>query len=106
MRIVITPTRPSARQRKLADVELQFTEGPLAGLGLRGFAVYGDPATRQPRDVRVPEKRYEVKAGDWRVYHLLRGVSDPYALDRLKGDILTAYLAKYGPRAGAALQTA
>lgn len=42
MRIVITPTRPSTRQRKLADVELQFTEGPLSGLGLRGFAVYGD----------------------------------------------------------------
>lgn len=94
MRIVITPTRPSTRQRKLADVELQFTDGPLSGLGLRGFAVYGDPATGQPRDVRVPEKRYKVKAGDRRVYHLLRAVTDPYAIDRLKGEILTAYLAR------------
>lgn len=72
MRIFITPSdSPSG---KLADAELHFTEGPLAGLKLIGFAVW-ERRSGGGRNVTFPARQYSVN-GERRSYALLRPVAD------------------------------
>ena len=74
---------------KLADAELIFTDGPLAGLRLVGFAVW-ERRTGTGRNVTFPARTYEVR-GERRAYALLRADADATAQNRLRDLILEAY---------------
>jgi hypothetical protein len=74
---------------KLADAELVFTDGPLAGLRLVGFAVW-ERRTGTGRNVTFPARTYTVK-GERRTYALLRPDTDATAQNRLRDMILEAY---------------
>jgi len=78
---------------KLADAELHFTEGPLAGLRLVGFAVW--EGKRGGRNVTFPARTYSVN-GERRSFALLRpqdSQSGVDAHDALAAQILDAYAA-------------
>jgi hypothetical protein len=74
---------------KLADAELIFTDGPLAGLRLVGFAVW-ERRTGTGRNVTFPARTYVVN-GERRAYALLRTDTDATAQNRLRDMILEAY---------------
>lgn len=74
---------------KLADAELHFTDGDLAGLKLLGFAVWerrGGPG----RNVTFPARSYSVQ-GQMRSFTLLRAAGDDRGQDRVRDVILNAY---------------
>jgi hypothetical protein len=84
----ISPNDKGNPPGKLADAELHFDEGPLAGLKLIGFAVwerrgYGD-------NVTFPARQYSVN-GERRSFCLLRPIVDATAQDRIRQLILDAY---------------
>ena len=64
-----------------------FSEGPLGGLRLAGFAVWERKAGG--RNVTFPARQYTVN-GERRSFSLLRP-NDPAAQDRLRDLILAAY---------------
>lgn len=74
---------------KLADAELHFHEGPLAGLKLLGFAVW-ERRTGSGRNVTFPARNYSVN-GATRSFVLLRSMGEDEALDKLRDQILQAY---------------
>ncbi len=74
---------------KLADAELHFSEGPLDGLKLIGFAVW-ERRTGGGRNVTFPARQYTVN-GERRIFSLLRPLVDGSAQDRLRDLILQAY---------------
>ena len=79
---------------KLADAELHFTEGPLAGLRLIGFSIW-ERRTGNGRNVTFPARSYAVN-GERRSFALLRPsdtVPNMEASDRLRVMILDAYSA-------------
>ncbi len=73
---------------KLADAELHFTEGPLEGLKLIGFAIW--ERRTGGRNVTFPSRQYAVN-GDRRSFALLRPITDATAQDRLRDIILAAF---------------
>jgi hypothetical protein len=73
---------------KLADAELHFTDGPLAGFKLLGFAVW--ERRTGGRSVTFPARTYSVN-GSSRSFVLLRGIKDDQAQDALREQILQAY---------------
>jgi hypothetical protein len=74
---------------KLADVELHFIDGPLAGLKLLGFAVW-ERRSGTGQSVTFPSRNYSVN-GATRSFVLLRAIGDDEAQDKLRDDILHAY---------------
>ena len=74
---------------KLADAELIFTEGTLAGLRLVGFAVW-ERKNGDGRNVTFPARTYS-QGGERRSYALLRPATDATAQNRLREMILQAY---------------
>src|ERR671912_249160 len=74
---------------KLADAELHFADGPLAGLKLIGFAVW-EKKNGTGRNVTFPARQYAVN-GERRSFSLLRPVVDSTAQNRLRDLILQAY---------------
>jgi hypothetical protein len=74
---------------KLADAELHFTEGPLAGLKLIGFSVW-ERKTGTGRNVTFPARTYSVN-GERRSFSLLRPVLDSTAQNGIRDVILEAY---------------
>lgn len=74
---------------KLADAELHFSEGPLDGLKLIGFAVW-ERRNGGGRNVTFPARQYSVN-GERRSFALLRPLVDAGAQDRLRDAILRAY---------------
>jgi hypothetical protein len=72
---------------KLADVELHFPDGPLAGLKLIGFVVWAR-RTGDGRNVTFPARSYSIN-GERRSFALLRPIAE--ANDRLRDEILMAY---------------
>ena len=74
---------------KLADAELHFTEGPLAGLKLIGFGVW-ERRSGGGRNVTFPARQYSVN-GDRRSFSLLRPITDATAQDRIRQLVLEAY---------------
>ena len=84
---------------KLADAELHFTDGPLDGLKLIGFAVW-ERRTSTSRNVTFPARQYSVN-GERRSFALLRPLVDANAQDRVRDLILQAY-AENEERAGLA----
>lgn len=74
---------------KLADVELHFADGPLAGLKLIGFGVW-ERRGGNGRNVTFPARSYAVN-GERRSFALLRPLTDISANERLRDVILQAY---------------
>src|SRR6188508_477445 len=88
--IKITPNDKGNPPGKLADAEIHFTEGSLAGLKLVGFAVW-ERRTGGGRNVTFPARQYSVN-GDRRSFALLRSTNgDATAHDRLREVILQAF---------------
>ena len=73
---------------KLADGELHFTTGPIAGLKLIGFAVWERKSGG--RNVTFPARQYSVN-GERRSFAILRAIADPNAQDVVRDLILPAY---------------
>jgi hypothetical protein len=75
---------------KLADAELHFTDGPLEGLKLAGFAVWESKKTNGARNVTFPARSYSMN-GERRSFSLLRPIADGTASVKLRDLILAAY---------------
>lgn len=75
---------------KLADAELHFTEGVLAGLKLIGFAIW--ERRGGGRTVTFPARQYSIN-GERRSFALLRPVLDATGQERVRDLILEAYAA-------------
>lgn len=73
---------------KLADAEVHFVSGPLAGLKLIGFAVW--ERRGGGRNVTFPARSYSVN-GERRSFALLRPVEDARAQDAIRDLILQAF---------------
>jgi hypothetical protein len=89
MIVSIIPHDGSGPQGKLADAELHFTEGPLEGLKLIGFTVW-EGRVPSKLNVTFPARQYSVN-GERRSFSLLRALSEPSAIERLRQVILDAY---------------
>jgi hypothetical protein len=86
IRILTSAERVSG---KLADAEIAFHTGPLAGLKLVGFAVW-ERRNGGGFNVTFPARQYIVN-GERRSYALLRPASDVTANDAIRTLILDAY---------------
>ena len=75
---------------KLADAELHFGDGPLAGLKLIGFGIW--ERRTGGRNVTFPARQYSVN-GERRSFALLRPVADAAAQERIRDLVLEAYAA-------------
>src|SRR4051812_17939198 len=87
--IKITPNDKGNPPGKLADVELHFNEGPLAGLKLIGFAIW-ERRGGSGRNVTFPARQYSVN-GERRSFALLRPIVDVQAQNGIRETILSAY---------------
>jgi hypothetical protein len=87
--VKISPNDKANPPGKLADAELHFTDGPLQGLKLIGFAVW-ERRGGGGRNVTFPARQYSVN-GERRSFSLLRPVEDATAHDRIRELILQAY---------------
>lgn len=97
MDVRITPNDKNNPPGKLADAELHFTEGALAGLKLIGFSVW-ERRTGSGRNVTFPARQYSVN-GERRSFSLLRPINgDATAQEALRELVLQAY-AEYEERA-------
>lgn len=74
---------------KLADAELHFTDGPLAGLKLIGFSIWQSRAGGR-HSVTFPARQYAVN-GERRSFALLRPIADTQAQEKVRDVILDAY---------------
>ena len=74
MTIKITPNDKGNPPGKLADAELHFTNGPLAGLKLIGFSIW-ERRGGGWRNVTFPARSYAVN-GERRSFSLLRPIGD------------------------------
>jgi hypothetical protein len=75
---------------KLADAELHFTDRPLTGLKLIGFAIW-ERRTGGGRNVTFPARQYSVN-GDRRSFALLWPANvDAAAQDGIRNTLLEAY---------------
>lgn len=89
MTIKIVPNDSSNPPGELADAELHFTDGPLAGLKLIGFGVW-ERQGGNGRNVTFPARQYTVN-GERRSFALLRPIVDATAQDAIRQMILDAY---------------
>ena len=91
MTVTFTPAADGAPAGKLADAQIHFTEGILAGLKLVGFTVWEGRAGGD-RSVTFPARQYVIN-GERRHYSLLRSDGVHAAADSLRFHILQAYAA-------------
>lgn len=97
-------TNQAGPSGKLADAEVHFVSGPLAGLKLIGFAVW--ERRGGGRNVTFPARSYSVN-GERRSFALLRPIEDARAQDAIRDLILQAFEAfEAEQRAGWAPDTA
>jgi hypothetical protein len=96
MKVQIITNERSAPPGKLADAELHFTEGPLAGLKLIGFAIWERRGSNQ-RNVTFPARSYAVN-GERRSFALLRPIADFNAQNGIREAILQAYAEHEGTK--------
>ena len=73
---------------KLADAELHFSDGPLAGLKLIGFAIW-ERRSGAGRNVTFPARQYSVN-GERRTFALLRPITDTTAQEAVRDVILAS----------------
>ena len=98
MVVKITPNEKNNPPGKLAEAELHFSDGVLAGLKLIGFTVWERRGGGNGRNVTFPARTYAVN-GERRSFALLRPVTgDATAQDRVRELVLQAY-ADYEERA-------
>ena len=86
-----TPNDRGNPPGKLADAEIQFTSGTLAGLKLIGFGIW-ERRSNGGRNVTFPARQYSIN-GERRSFALLRPVVDIQAQERLREHILDAFAA-------------
>lgn len=91
MRAKIIPNEPRSPAGRLAEVELHFEEGALAGLKLLGFAVW-ESRGGSDRIVTFPARQYSVN-GERRSFALLRPIVDVRDCNAVKELILAAFAA-------------
>jgi hypothetical protein len=87
--VKITTNEKAKTPGKLADAELHFIGGELAGLKLIGFGVWerrGGPG----RNVTFPARQYAVN-GEKRSFALLRPIADVNAQNKVRDLVLDAY---------------
>lgn len=89
MVVKILPNDKGNPPGKLADAELHFEDGVLAGLKLIGFGIW-ERRGGNGRNVTFPARQYSVN-GERRSFALLRPVVDATAQDSLRELILEAY---------------
>ncbi len=89
MIIRITPNDKGNPPGKLADAELHFTEGPLEGLKLIGFAIW-ERRSGGGRNVTFPARQYAIN-GERRSFALLRPNVDSTAQAKIRDMILEAF---------------
>lgn len=99
MMVHISPNNRGNPPGKLADVELHFEEGPLAGLKLCGFAIW-ERRGGNSRNVTFPARAYSVN-GERRSFALLQPLGDPKTSDVLRDAILEAFALYEETRAAA-----
>lgn len=90
MIVRITPNDKGNPPGKLAEAELHFTDGPLAGLRLVGFAIWERRGGGSGRNVTFPARNYSVN-GERRSFALLRPISDATAQNAIRDLVLEAY---------------
>lgn len=73
---------------KLADAELHFDDGPLAGMKLVGFSIWSRAGGQ--RNVNFPARQY-VANGERRSFVLLRPISDTRMQEQIRDLVLAAY---------------
>jgi hypothetical protein len=100
MKVKILPNEKGNPTGKLADAELHFTNGPLEGLKLIGFAIW-ERKSGSGRNVTFPARQYSVN-GERRSFALLRPIADAAGQDRVRDAVLAAY-AEYEETAAAAV---
>lgn len=96
MTIKITLAEPTAVPGKVADAELHFTDGPLEGLRLIGFAIWerrGGGGRNVTFPARPPSTRKYSVNGERRSFALLRPIADTAAQERIRDLVLEAYAA-------------
>src|SRR6266852_1483949 len=89
MTIKVTPNDKGNPAGKLAEAEVHFTDGPLAGLKLIGLSVW-ERRGGAGRNVTFPARSYSVNR-ERRSYALLRPIGDVTSQDHLRELILEAY---------------
>lgn len=89
--VKIIPLKDGTRNGKLADAELHFNDGPLGGLRLVGFAIWGKHG--DTTNVTLPHRDYSNGRGDKRQYMLLRP-QENVAQDRVN-EITSLILSAY-----------
>ena len=89
MTIKIIPNDKGNPPGKLADAELHFQEGQLAGLKLVGFGIW-ERRSGNGRNVTFPARQYSVN-GERRSFALLRPIADVQAQENVRELILDAY---------------
>jgi hypothetical protein len=89
MTIKITPNDKGNPPGKLADAEVHFSDGPLSGLKLIGFAIW-ERRGGNGRNVTFPARQYSVN-GERRSFALLRPIADQMAQTKLREMILAAF---------------
>ena len=86
--VKITANDKSNPPGKLADAELHFADGPLAGLKLIGFAIW-ERRGAGGRNVTFPARQYSVN-GERRSFALLRPVTDRIPTVEIRGLVKAA----------------
>jgi len=89
MQVKILPNDKGNPPGKLAEAELHFGDGPLAGLKLIGFGIW-ERRGGNGRNVTFPARQYSV-GGERRSLALLRPAVDATAQDRIRQVVLDAY---------------
>jgi hypothetical protein len=89
MTVKITPNDKGNPPGKLADAELHFGDGPLAGLKLIGFSIW-ERRGGNGRNVTFPARSYAVN-GERRSFALLRPITDVAAQEGVREAILAAF---------------
>ena len=89
MTIKITPNDKGNPPGKLADAEVHFSDGPMEGLKLMGFAIW-ERRGGNGRNVTFPARQYVVN-GERRTFALLRPIVDSAAQSKLRELILQAF---------------
>ena len=96
MTVKINPNDKGSPVERLADAELHFNDGPLAGLKLIGFGIW-ERRGGSGRNVTFPARQYSIN-GEKRTFTLLRPIADTAAQERVRDLVLVAY-AQYEQRA-------
>jgi hypothetical protein len=92
MTVKISPNEKGSPAGKLADAELHFSDGPLAGLKLIGFAIW-ERRGGGGRNVTFPARQYAVN-GERRSFALLRPIVETSAQAAVR-DLILAACAEY-----------